>query len=408
MRIHRTPMMVALAVVTGLAAAALAADGNPVEGRGEAAIIDGDASAARERATKAALRDAVERTLGTFIVADSQTKDFQLVKDSILSTAGGYVSSYEVIEAKQDGGAMVVRVSAKVGQGKLNDDLVAKGLAIRTMKYPRMAILVSEQMIGQTAPSAWWGPQGGGQNPGQVMTVDQRLVENQLIGEWTTAGFSFIDMEALAGKLRTAKIATTNPSDAEVREISNLADADVIIIGTAVASKQGDLGKLLDDRSGGVSMTSCKGSISVRIFNADSGEILTTGEASKTALHIDPLTCGRKSLQDATKLLSKDVQAKLLEAWNKRIGGSSRVRLSVTGIMGIKQLSDLRAGLPNLRGVQSVDQKSFKDGKADIDVRLDGGDVEAFAGDLEAKPVGKVKVKVTGYTANTIAIEIAK
>jgi len=408
MRTHRTALLLTLGLVSLLSAEGWAAEADQsVEGRGEAAIVNGDKPAATDRATKAALRDAVERTLGTFVVADSQTKDFQLVKDKILSTSGGYVSKYEVVETKEENGAVVVRVKAVVGQGRINEDLAAKGITLSQMKYPRVAVLLAEQQINQGAPNAWWGKEGGGQNPGHVMTVDQRVAENTLIGEWSPAGFTFVDMEALAGKLRAANLVGV-PGDAQVREIANLSDADVIIVGTAVASKQGDLSKLLDDKSGAVAMSSCKGSVTARVFNSDSGEILATSEAAKTTLHIDALVCGRNALRDATRAMGADLQKKLLEAWSKRIGGQARVRMTVKGIDALSVLKDIKNALANLRGVQSVDQKAFKDGVADIDLRVDGGDTEALAGDIEAKPLGKVKMKVTGMTANTITCEVGK
>ena len=84
------------------------------------------------------------------------------------------------------------------------------------------------------------------------------------------------------------------------------------------------------------------------------------------------------------------------------------MRLVIAKIMSIGDLSSAKSSLANVRGVQSVDQKSFKDGTADIDLRLDGGDTEAFAGDLDGKQLGKMKVKVVGYTPNTVNIELVK
>jgi hypothetical protein len=387
--------------------AAHAADDNTVEAKGEAAIMNGDLAQAKERATKAALRDAVERKLGTYVASDTQTKDFALVKDQILTSAQGYVSSYDVIEEKQDGGSMVVRIKAKVASQKIEADAQARGLALRAMKFPRMAIMIAEQHLGQTAPAFGFdknAPQGG-----QAFTVDMRLVENLLIGDWTEAGFTFVDMEALSGKLKAAKVVSTNPSADDVRTIANLSDADVIIVGTAIATKQGDLGKLLNDKSGDVQMTSCKGAITARVFNADSGEILATSEASKTALHIDSLVCDRNALSAATKIFAADLQRKILESWNKRLMGGSRVRMTVK-VDSFKSLSEFKNLVKEtIRGVQAVDQKSFKDGVADLDLRIDGGDAEALAGDLDSRPLGgKYKVKVTGVTSNTISVEVSK
>jgi hypothetical protein len=412
---HRMPLLRSLAllavIVAAFAARPARADDTvkTVEGVGEAAVINGDEATAKDKAKQAALRDAVERTLGTFVVSDSQTKDFALVKDQILSTSQGYVKSYDVLETKKDGEAYTVRVKAVVSNGKINEDLVAKGLTIRMMKFPRMALLIAEQNIGQTSPTVWWGPQGGGQQAGGVMTVDERTVENKLIDEWTQVGFSFVDMDALAGKLKAANVVSTNPSANEIRQIANLSDADVIIVGTAVASLQGDLSKLLGgDKSGDVAMKSCKGAISARVFNADSGEILATSEKSHVSTHIDQLSCGRIALQEATHVFADDLQGKLLAAWNKRLMGGSRVRMSVKNV-DFSTLKALKEYLTSsVRGVQGVEQKGFKDNSADLDVRLDGGDTEALGNDLDGHTFGKLKVKVTGATANTIQIELAR
>jgi len=421
MRTHFLRLSLAAAMILGglavvapttARAAETAAGPKIVEATGEAAINDGDTVQAKERATKAALRAAVEQTLGTYIASDSQTKDFQLAKDQILSTAQGFVQSYDVLEAKPDPqspNTMVVKIKATVSAQKIEKDAQARGLAIRAMKFPRMAVLIAEQNIGQSAPSFAYGPQGGGQQAGQLVSVDQRVAETRLIGEWTKDGFSFVDMEALSGKLKLSRGLSTNPSADDVRSIANMSDADVIIVGTAIATKQGDLGKMLNDKSGDVQMTSCKGNIQARVFNADSGEILTTSSADKTKLHIDALVCGRMALNDAAGMLAADLQKKILETWNKRMMGASRVRMSIEGIPNFRALSDIKTLLKDtIRGVQSVEQKSFGNSKADLDLRIDGGDTEALAGDLDGKPLGKYKLRVTNMTANTIAVAVEK
>jgi hypothetical protein len=235
-------------------------------------------------------------------------------------------------------------------------------------------------------------------------------VENALIDQWGKAGFTFVDMDALAGKLQAARVATNNPSADEVRKIANLTDADVIIQGTALATLNGDLGDLMGDGSGsnGPKMKSCKGAISARIFNADSGEILATEQVQKTALFIETTTCGRNALAQAAKAFGEELQKKLLEAWNRRVQGGSRIRVSLKGVDTFKMLTEFKKVVTEMRGVQGLDQKSFKDGAADLDLRLDGGDVESFAGDLDGKAIGSRKVSVTGTSSNTITITLAK
>lgn len=410
MRILRIPTLVALMVVA--AGTARAEDSDWVECRGDVQITGGDLARARAEGLRLAQRDCVEKKFGAFVVSDTQTKDFQLLKDQVMTSAQGYVTDVQNLDAdggKEENGVMVVRIKAKVSQGKIDEDAKARHLTLSAMKYPRLAVLISEQHLGQAAPSQWWGPQGGGNQAGQVITVDQRIAENTLIGEWTTAGFTFVDMDALAGKLKGANVVSTNPSANDVRTISNLLDADVILFGTSVASKQGDISAIMDDRSGQTKgMVSCKASLSMRVFNTDSGEILATGDAAKTEVRLGDLDCERIATKKATQALAKDLQAKVLTAWNKRAMGQSRVRLTVKGI-DFAGLREMKGALStNYRSVQGVDQKSFRDGVADLDLKVDGGDAEGLAEDISTKGFGKFKVKVVGVTGNTISLEAGK
>lgn len=398
--------MTAYALVAVLAVPAFAADDVvEVEGRGEATIDGGDKSAAKTRAKDQALRNAVEKAAGTFVVSSSETKDFELVRDQVLSAASGYVQSFDVVEEKEDAGTMVVRVKAKVGKAKLDKDLTAKMLLIKSLGNPRMALLIAEQHIGQSAPQMWWGPQGGGQ-AGATITIDQRLAENALIDQWKPVGFTFVDMEALAGKIRAANVVSTNPSANEVREIANVSDADVIIVGTAVATLSGDLSKQLG-MTNGIPMNSCTANISLRAFNSDSGEILATAEATDTKGHVNTATCEKLAVNGAAKKAGNSLQGKIMEEWRKRKMGGSRVRLTVKNIAGFKILSEFKTALAEVRGVRGVDQKAFRNGSADLDVNVEGGDAEGLAGDIETK-LAKLKARVVGVTANTIDVELGK
>lgn len=408
MRISTVPVLVVLSAAFLFNQTARADDVVETTGVGEVTIDKGDQADAKKRAETAAVRDAVEKAMGTIIVSDSETKDFELVKDRVLSTSAGYVKSFEVLESKATGATWTAKVKAKVGKADLDKDLQAQMLLIRQMGYPRLALLVSEQHIGQAAPSAWWGAEGGGAASGGVVTIDQRLAENVLIEEWRPRGFSFVDLEALSGKIKAANVVSTNPSANQVRELANITDADIIIMGTAVATENGDLGKLMGDKSGRVAMKSCTAALSLRAFNADSGEIIAAGSAQKTFNHVSVPTCERTALSMATKTMSADLQAKLLEVWRARQGGAARVRMTVKNVANYSALNAFKAALATMRGVKAVDQKSFRNGSADFDLQLDGGDTEALAGDLESGRLGKVKVGVIGVSANTIDVELLR
>lgn len=385
---------------------ARASDPTPVEATGEAAV-EKNRPLARDRAIEDALRRAVEQVCGTLVMSASEVKNSQLVSDKILTQAKGYVAGYDVLSEKEEKGVLRITVRAKVGTDKLTNDLAAIGLTLARKGMPRLAVLIAEQRIDEVKPAAWWGQQADSKGAAAgAMKLDQRLVENALIDAWTRAGFTFVDMEALGGKVRAAGIVTTNLSSEQVREIGNLSDADVVIVGTAVATKQKDVAALVGDKQGDTQQVTCAATISARALNADSAEILATADASKNTFHLDALTCGREALLAASKEFAVTLQTRIMEKWGKELGGTGRVRLKVKGLDSLGTLNDLKAlMLAKVRGVKGVDQKRFEKGSADLDVRLEGP-ADALATALESKPVRKLIINVVSVTANTIDIEL--
>lgn len=400
MRISSLALTAAFAALLP-AAPVLAADNDFVECRGEAPAAQ---ESARTVAMRNAQRDCVEKKFGSYVVADSQTKDFQLMKDAVMSTAQGYVTDIEVLEEKAENGVFVVRIKAKVAQGRIDEDAKARHLTLAAMKFPRIALLMTEQHIGQTAPGQWWNGAAGGAAPGAAFTVDQRLAENIIIGEWKAAGdYRFVDLEALSGKLRGIAAVGTDPSKA-VRELSNLLDADLILFGSSVAQKKGDLDKLMGEEGGRLSgMVSCQASISLRAFSSDSGEIMAVSEAAKTKTGLGDLACERLAAKDAAKAVAKDLERKLLIEWNKKAMGGGRVRLLVRGA-DFSTVSAIKKALREVYGI-TFEAKNFANGQADFDLVVEGGDAQALAEKMDETGFGKATLKVVGVTGSTITLE---
>src|SRR5207244_4481131 len=71
--------------------------------QGEAAVLDGDRPAARQKAIDDALRRAVEMAAGTRVSSTTETKDFQIRMDRVLTHAHGFVRRYEIVNEGVDG-----------------------------------------------------------------------------------------------------------------------------------------------------------------------------------------------------------------------------------------------------------------------------------------------------------------
>ena len=391
---------------------AAAAEPLEVEATGEAALVGGNRALARDRATEDALRRAVEQAIGTLVSSETEVRNSQLVKDRILTRSRGYVRGYEVTATKEEAGAVQVTVKAEVGADALENDLEAIGVALARKGMPRVALLIAEQRIDEIKPAAWWGDQGGHGAAAGGLKLDQRVAENVFMSLWQPKGFTFIDMDALAGVVRQAGVVTADLNAEQLREIKNLSGCDVVITGSVVATKEHDVSGMAETLGAGliskVTGATCTATLSVRAINADNGEVLATEETNARSYDKSPLACGRKATEEATRQLASALEGKLLATWTKQLDQGSRITIKASGVETLGVLNALVGLLKSeVRGVKDVQQRRFGGGSADLDATVQGGS-QAFATELEEKLVKGRRIEVTGMSANTVELRLVK
>lgn len=101
--------------------------GNDVNGKSVTLMAFGTADN-EEEAIKIALRSAIEQTYGTFVSANTQIVNDNLIKDEIVSVASGNIENYSLISSEKDSdGKTSVSVKATVSIGKLVQFAQGKG-----------------------------------------------------------------------------------------------------------------------------------------------------------------------------------------------------------------------------------------------------------------------------------------
>ena len=85
----------------------------------------------KEEATKSALRNAIEQAFGTFVSANTEILNDELVKDEIVTISNGNIKNFtEVNSAKLPNGNYTVTLSATVSVSKLVNYVKSKGGSI--------------------------------------------------------------------------------------------------------------------------------------------------------------------------------------------------------------------------------------------------------------------------------------
>lgn len=373
-----------------------------VEATGESAVVGKNELGAKDKAIEVALRRAVEQVCGTLVTSETLVEKSTLVSDKIYTQAKGYVSKYDLVSSSTEKGVVTVKVKATVGTGKLSDDLAAIGLTLARKGLPRVAVLIIEQRIDEEAAKPWWT---------SGASVDQRISESTLLAEWLKAGFTFVDPATVASGAKVVGVVTA-PTEAMVKQLGEkLSDADVIIVGNAFAKKSQDLKALVGDSHGAKDLpgVSCTGTLTLRVLNADNAaELLAAGEESKTLTQLDPLTCGRAALVEATKTLSARLQKDVIAKWNSQLANGNRVRVVIKNVDAVSVFTKLKAAMGSeLRGATVTGTPRLTNGRADFDVMLKGS-VEEAAEQMESWKVAGKKLKVATMTANTIEAEVTK
>jgi hypothetical protein len=386
---------------TGSGTAPAAGDALVQVAQGQAAVLDGDKPAAREKAIQDALRHAVEMAVGAKISSQSEIQDFQSKMDQVFTHSAGFVRKYEIVKEGMDGDVVQVTIRATISNADLDKDLEAMGMLMARKGMPRTMVLIAEQNIGMAAPAAAWMKDKGGANA--LVSADLRIAENTILDQLKNGGFrQLIDPDIATEKAVQVGGITTEINASQARKLKSLTGAEVILIGQVIATSRGEMGDL------GPGWRSCTATISGRAVNTDNGDILSTDETTQNAAQLDDLTCGKEAIKKASRIFAQDMVKKIAARWSQDVSGGNEIHVTVHKVAGFKQASDFKSALgQHVRGVKGVSQRSYKGGTQELDVTLVGS-TDQFAQELEAKKLGKFSVKVMGVTANTVDLELGQ
>jgi len=366
-----------------------AQDTKTVSAEGVAAIQGTARDIARDAALEDAQKRAVEQAIGILIDSQTQVENYQLISDKILSQTKGYIKRYNVTSETADSGLLRVRINAEVALGQLTDDLSGIGILLARMHKPRTMMMVAEQNVGQKI-NAWWMGAHGAES-------DSSVVENTFMDKFTEKGFEFIDHEVAAQELKaTAASRVQDLSVTQARKLGAQADAEVVIIGKAVAKPYGDIG-------GG--MMSVQADLSVRAVRIDTGQVIATSTAHDAAVHISELTAGTEALKRAANQASEELLGKILAVYARETGGTRSVNITITGLNKTQFAKFKDILLNQVRGIKDLHERSFSGTTAKISVDSKNS-AQMLSDELLLKNFGTFAVEIVGSTANSLVLKV--
>ncbi len=362
-----------------------------VSAEGMAAIRNNDKAMARDSAIEDALRKAVEQAVGTMVSSETRVENYQLLSDKIYTKTQGYIQNYRIISEASVEPIYKVTVQATVAMGDLKNDLSAIDLILARKHKPRVIFLIAEQNIGHEQYRYWWG--------NHASETDLSVTETVLVEKFREKGFNVVDHAAKAGNMSVSKdYRVMNLNDNTAVSLGNQYDADVVIVGKALAKY---VGNVMNS-----SMKSCQANVTARAIRTDTGAFIASTSSHGAAVHIDEITAGTEALKKSTSDLASKLMDQILGTHRDEIGGTTLVQMTVNGISSYQDFLSLKNVLKGeVRGVKGVHQRSISAGVARIDLDIKG-DAQSLADELATKSFQKFSIDITKMTQNAIELTI--
>ena len=284
----------------------------------------------KESARTDAWRRAVETGAGVYLHSQSETRDFALVRDTILARSSGFLQKKTILSEKLDEDVWTVKIRAVVSVKGIEDAWGVTTELLQRMGRPKIMILIREKIAEKAVASS---------------TVQTRI-ENLL----HKSGFLLVDsgqIKAIAKKDLEAAMAEDN--SAKVQAIAKRFGAQIFITGNANAASQGS------KRMGGATWHRYEGEANVRCFRSDTGQLLSSipGQPTRGVARVWR-SAAKMALDSQAKQVAPLVRNDILRFWQDALEGRGEVVLEVSNITKFLQVVKLKRELGKLKTVKSV------------------------------------------------------
>lgn len=340
-------------------------------------IADGQGTTLQE-AEKVAMRNAVEKAVGSLIRSKTTVSMNQVLSDEIYAISEGYVKNYTLLNKKIVSDGIYVRASVEVDtspDSKLMSTLTRLKITDVNMRNARIAVSI---------PLVY-----------EYETQNNSLAETEVLKKLSAAGFQNIitskDMESSGYQ----NYDTTDDSSEQMKEIADSVQADILVVGEAVCENVGDVGQFIDGEN--VGLLSGRVTIQAKVYMADTGQLIAVNDISGSGMDITEKGAMQKALRQAGSEMGEYLSNHMLEYFS---GNRQQMRMIIrTDHMA--QIQEIQQALSRVPGVQSVNCNEYRQGQGVISLIYDGS-VSSLWMQLQGET--HLRLQLVENTLNTITI----
>jgi len=362
-----------------------------VDVEGFASIAGGRKDAAREAALNNAFRRAIEQVVGVMVDSKTAVENSQLLNDNILSKSSGFIKTYRITGEAFDADSCRVSINATVSTVRLEKGLDDIGMLMRKLGKPRIAVVMTEQNIGND------GPVGSLSSA----AVSAGIAESVIHDVFGRKGYNLVDRETLVAIAARERLISSGSVPVEAAlQVAAGGGAEVVIIGQAVA-------KAGASAISGTNMRSSQATITARVVDADTGQLVASYSARSTVAHVNPTAGGSEALSNAARELAEQLNRQIVSKWSRKVAGTRTARISISGI-AYNDIARLRGLMrQQLVHVEDTVERGFRNGTLMLDAEITCP-VKALTDEIMSARLNGFRFRVLSYTGNTLKLKMIR
>jgi len=340
---------------------------------------------AMEQARQDALRRAVERACGSFINAQTRTRNYAAVYDKVMSQTIGYVNEYEVLEERVESGVSYCKLRANVSTRSFEQEWARLAHTIEAEDNPRCVVVIIED--NDMDDSA--GPKTDG--------VAQSLLERFFLDK----GVQLMDKSASQdARVRDMELAALNNDVNKLAAMGAAFKADVVVRGNAEARRAGS------SEIAGKTVYRWSATINIRAYHTDSAQMLMSNTYSASNTTVNSSSGGDDALRKCAESNAAAILRDIGEAWRKRqhVRRSCQVIIENCSRPDYKLFEDATR---KLEGVQSVRMRELVNNVCQVEIDW-SYDLERLVSRLEELKLGDARLEVTEQTHDRVTLKLVR
>jgi hypothetical protein len=312
---------------------------------GSSRIQGANIQAARDQAISESLVTAVALMTEEVLKVDSLVENFPQVNRIIFENPDAFIQEYKVLTETESGKFYRVIVKATVTGKKIAKQLSTADILRAKIDLPSVLFFISEQNLQDDSPRYWWGKQMGGFEAISEATMADILKTN---------GFPIVEHRGVGIDKLADLGSDIKPelSDAEAINLGARLQAEVVILGKAVASPTASV--MGDD------LKSFKVILNARVLGTETGAELADISRTSVTANVDETAGGTEALKMAGTLAGDDLAIQLAAAWRKLAEKPSRLEIFVEGTGNLSNFVKFRRSLTGIPGVEGIRVKEIK------------------------------------------------